>query len=622
MSDRQKNRRADDLGSHDLSILLLASVKAAKNDQKKDMEHVLRLLYNDHEIATKIRSLLKDEKSLEKPKKIVPLRGLSYLFDNKLNKLQYQNTRILSKEHGANIFPAYNVIRETKNECRPPANCMELSDVSVTLPLQALLDHTAHRLLLLQKDVVETCKIVGSSSKIMTVKLQVKWGGDGSSDHSRYNQKYDDSGNSDGSLFATTIVPLRMTTVDSDEKIIWNNPTPQSPRWCRPIRLRFAKETDEFTAEELDSVQREVDALKPFVVTISGITITTSYVLYLTMIDGKVLAVKTNTKSKQNCCVCGATPKQFNNLLNKEIRFKPKEGSLNYGLSVLHLWIRSFEWLLHVSYRITFQKWQIRGPQLKAEAKDRKKLLQNRFLEKMFLRVDFPSTKGSGNTNNGNVCRKAFSDPGLLSEILELDKDLINRVRIILIALACQFPLDAELFDEFCSQTAEHYVKLYKWFPLPSSIHKVLMHSRDIMMANELPVGVLAEDAAESCNKLYRNNREFHARKNSRRNNLKDVFNRAIDSSDPFIASFGLQKRQNSRMRKSLPTEVLQLLKPPKVSNDIEEVLEEIDYDVADPGTPNDVLEEFSQNLDELNLPEDEFYSSDFENSEDEGYDD
>ncbi|KAG4068986.1 hypothetical protein HA402_005647 [Bradysia odoriphaga] len=152
------------------------------------------------------------------------------------------------------------------------------------------------------------------------------------------------------------------------------------------------------------------------------------------MIDGKMLAVVTKTKSKQACCICEATPKVFNNLTNIDTRFKPKPGTLNYGLSR-------------------------RGQLFKDLAAKRKVELQKRFSERMNLRVDLTSTKGTGNSNNGNVCRVAFSKPEELSKILDLDEELVKRVRTILVALSCQLPLDPELFEEFCLETACFYVK-------------------------------------------------------------------------------------------------------------------------------------------------------------------
>lgn len=227
LSDRQKNRRADDLGNHDVETLLLASIKAAKAANQKDLEYVLRLMYNNKGTATEIRSLWMAKTSIAKPaEELTPLRGLIYLLDNNLSKAQYNNTRLLTKEQASNIFPAYNKIREMKKDCRPPESCLVLTDISVALPLQGLLNHTVHRLLLLQEKVLETLNV-----KTLSAKMQGKWGADGSSDHSRYNQKFlngDVEGQSDGNLFAITMVPLRLTTTTTDMrgKILWNNSAP------------------------------------------------------------------------------------------------------------------------------------------------------------------------------------------------------------------------------------------------------------------------------------------------------------------------------------------------------------------------------------------------------------
>src|SRR5262249_42375254 len=170
--------------------------------------------------------------------------------------------------------------------------------------------------------------------------------------------------------------------------------------------------------------------------------------------------------SNQSCYICKATPKQFNNLKNISTRFVAQESTLKYGISVLHLWIRSFEWLLHISYRLPVKKWQMHA-HLQQIMKERKRELQDRFFRQMAFRVDFPSSTGSGNTNNGNVARLAFSKPAILSEILELDVDLIKRIHTILVALSCQLPLDVSKFYDFCEETAHLYISVYNWFPMP-----------------------------------------------------------------------------------------------------------------------------------------------------------
>lgn len=47
----------------------------------------------------------------------------------------------------------------------------------------------------------------------------------------------------DGSNFATTLIPLQL--ISENGIIFWYNHASQSPRFCRPIKLEFVKETDE-----------------------------------------------------------------------------------------------------------------------------------------------------------------------------------------------------------------------------------------------------------------------------------------------------------------------------------------------------------------------------------------
>lgn len=73
--------------------------------------------------------------------------------------------------------------------------------------------------------------------------------------------------------------------------------------------------------------------------------------LLLVMIDGKVCNAITDTNSTQKCYICGATSKMFNSIesmITREVR----KDVLEFGLSILHGWIRFFECLLHLAYKI------------------------------------------------------------------------------------------------------------------------------------------------------------------------------------------------------------------------------------------------------------------------------
>lgn len=61
-----------------------------------------------------------------------------------------------------------------------------------------------------------------------------------------------------------SIVPLILNSYSSDgTKVIqWKNPAPCSYRWCRPFRLYYEKELDDFVQEVMTDVKKEIEELK------------------------------------------------------------------------------------------------------------------------------------------------------------------------------------------------------------------------------------------------------------------------------------------------------------------------------------------------------------------------
>lgn len=208
----------------------------------------------------------------------------------------------------------------------------------------------------------------------------------------------------------------------------------------------------------------------------------------------------------------------------------------------------------------------MRTNEQKAKFSDRKKLIQARFWSRIGLIVDKPKSAGSGNTNDGNTARRAFSDINLFAEILNIDSKLIGNLKTILIALSSHLPIDSTQFDKLCFATAKLYVDQYNWFPMPATLHKILIHGADIINTSILPTGMLGEKGPESRNRNYKNYREFHSRKLSRTTNLQDVFYRAMDTSDPIISTITLNTRFSHR-KLPLPKEVKDLLAIPIVDS-------------------------------------------------------
>lgn len=110
------------------------------------------------------------------------------------------------------------------------------------------------------------------------------------------------------------------------------------------------KETSELTKQIVNNVLSQIDILQPTVVAIDGRDILVKSNLVLTMVDGKICSVL-NEEASQNCYVL-----QMNNL---NLIRKRKVNSLELGLSILHAWIKFFECILHISYRIDINLWRI-----------------------------------------------------------------------------------------------------------------------------------------------------------------------------------------------------------------------------------------------------------------------
>lgn len=67
------------------------------------------------------------------------------------------------------------------------------------------------------------------------------------------------------------------------------------------------------------------------------------------LLDGKTCNVLTDTSSSQACNVCKATPKELNNL-DLLLQKQYPTSSFKFGISVLHSYLRCYEYLLHISY--------------------------------------------------------------------------------------------------------------------------------------------------------------------------------------------------------------------------------------------------------------------------------
>ena len=183
---------------------------------------------------------------------------------------------------GAKIrnHPSYHRILEAEQKCYP-SNGIKVSDVLADVSLQNLIDHTACRILKLQKEVIEEFNYT-------KLALIYKWGCNCSSEHSTYKQNFisNDSCKTDKYLFAFCLVSLQ--------------PRPSSTRFCRQIKLIFEQETKSLIQDEANYIQHQIDVIVSTVINIEANTFMVKHVFYLTVINGKVFSILSYS-STQRC---------------------------------------------------------------------------------------------------------------------------------------------------------------------------------------------------------------------------------------------------------------------------------------------------------------------------------
>lgn len=444
--------------------------------------------------------------------------ALSLYVDLDLSERKYSVLRSTINSIHPNCFPSLYALKAEKKKILPEQ--VKVTETTAEVDLQNLLNKTS-------ESIVNQL----SPKKTTTATLKCKYGFDGSSGHSNYKQAFSDGVSTDGSLFVIAFVPLQLVD-DENGEILWSNANPSSTFYCRPVKFTFAKETSQLIKEEEKNMSTAISNLNRFETNVNGFEFHVRFNFCFTMIDGKVCST-ISEKGSSTCYICGAKPKEMN-LENVTEKIPNTEG-YRFGLSPLHCKIKVFECLLHIAYRLPLKVWQVREDTHKAIFEARVKGIKADFKSKMGLTVDQPKP-GFGSTNDGNTARKFFSNPQLSAEITGVDEELIETFSKILIIIASGHKINIEPYEKLLQTARKKYLELYGWYYMPVTMHKLLIHSADIISMFDLPVGALSEEALEAMHKILRTNRLKHTRKSSRVNTNKDLMNYMLFQSDPALA--------------------------------------------------------------------------------------
>lgn len=448
-------------------------------------------------------------------------KALALLIDNDLSYRQYENMRTVVNDVHKNCFPSYYSLQKAKKKYIPEN--ISISETSVKIPLQNFLNMTAKSLLDLndfetQNDVV----------------LEIKWGFDGSSGHSNYKQKFNDPNSRDEYLFVASFVPLRFLDW-ATENSLWNNLKHSSIRYCRPICYYMEKENSDLVKTTRAIIEEEIDNLQTFDYVSDKKNLTVHFDMRLTMVDGAVLNVLADNKSSSSCFVCGAKPTEMNLIQVFERDLKKREELHKHGLSTLHAWIKFFECILHIAYRLPLKIWRVSKNDDKQILNQRKSKIQEDFKKELGLNVDKVKT-GFGTTNDGNTARRFFSNIDVSSSITQVDPSLIKNFSLILKTISSSKTINIINFQQLLRETWNLYVQKYSWYCMPVTVHKILVHGAEFIKNSKIPVGMLSEEAIEATHKVFRKTRLNHTRKNSRTNTNKDLIERMVLQSEPKLS--------------------------------------------------------------------------------------
>lgn len=489
---------------------------------------------------------------------------------DKWNKLRQHNATIF--ENGS--YPPYKKIAAAKSMCYPDK--IDATIEGATVELQSLLDHTVSRIfLLIPKDI-----LARFDGKLL--ELQLKYGMDGCSSNSVYQQKQEkneqqavgsnkeinedeqckedeecdedsdleenvdnqaqkqneDSNKVDfSSVFCVSCVPLQLQCCD---QVLWDNERPSSLRLCRPIQFIFMKESKANIVKEHLIYKEKIDRLEVKEIKIDNMSFRVKYTLEFTMMDGKLCNAITNQKSSGSCNICFAKPKEMNNL-SLIMKKKIHEEFLCYGLSTLHCKIRFMECLLNIAYNMDFKKNTKRG--FHAQRAERKKQIQMALRKNLGIIVDIVK-QGTGTTNTGNTARKFFKNYQVVAKILNVDENLVERFSVILQVISCNRQIDYEAFKKYANDTVNLFVKLYNWKFMPPTVHKVLIHGWEIIKFFGGHIGKFNEEAQEANNKAFREARANKSRLCSAEKNHIDIIHYLLIASDPVISSLRIQKKE------------------------------------------------------------------------------
>ena len=490
----------------------------------------------------------------------MPIEALSLILDRDLSKEDYNSIFNMFKKFGIGI-PCYDKVKDVKLECRPEGIKASIEDIQV--PLQNMAEHRIQRILQLDDVKARIIDCIDRTGGPLVLVYNIKIGLDGSSGFQVIQKLIEGGYRDEGALLASTFVSINVVTVvDNRLKDIYVNNAVNSSYGCSPLRHWFRRETDETLEVEISRLQDEIDNLQDFKISDD---VTVRFCVHFTMLDQKIMN-KMHKGSSQRCPLCLGTPTQFMNI--EQVFTAKPEALAQLCLSILHFGPRSMENLFNIGFNQLFKKFQRRRNNTSdyfLRALMKKKILAS-YKADLGWKLFNPGDGGTSNT--GNMARNVYKNSIYMADQVGVDEELIHRIYMVWIALACGEHLCPDKFGQYCDDTVQLYHQEAPWYPMCASLHKVLVHAKDVirLLPPEITAGMLSEEPAEASNKDIKNFEQHHAFQGDYLAKAQAVFHRLVDRSDPIVASYYETNKVFKRelRKQALPEDVQKMLLTPE----------------------------------------------------------
>ena len=176
---------------------------------------------------------------------------MAFYLENEFSKATYAALVSDSRARKCPIYPNYKELQKAITRCLPEN--IKGNEVEVVISLQSTLNKSAERFC---ESIISDCDENCPEDLTLIGTL----GFDSSSGHVNAQQKCSNTNNEDRnplqSLFVSSIIMINLRC--SCGQFSWVSKTPQSIRFCRPLRIALEKEDETATLAEFARLNKEM----------------------------------------------------------------------------------------------------------------------------------------------------------------------------------------------------------------------------------------------------------------------------------------------------------------------------------------------------------------------------